>query len=340
MSIQQVMVLLSEHLQKKREVDQQPAYIQIPVDSLIVDKILGFDLYIHTGSDLFLYRSAALPFTQESLNKLQENNVSQIFIKSDSKQAYQQYVEEALPEIMSDPTIQEEKKASILYETSKALIKDVLSNPTYPENIRRSQKMVDNTISYILKGREAFVSLMKITSFNYYTYTHSVNVCTFSLALARQLQINDIETLKVLGTGALLHDVGKSKVPERILTKRTALNRSEFEIMKKHPGWGGEILKDTDLIDKESYYPVLQHHERLDGSGYPLGSTEKDQHLFSKIVAIADVFDALTTERVYQAAIETYPALKIMHNMKGAFDMKLLREFTVMMGPESDKVKL
>ncbi len=334
------MVILSDHLQKKREVDQQPAFLQIPVDTLLVDKVLHFDLYIHTGLELILYRSAALPFTQESLNKLRENNVSQIFIKSDSKQAYQRYVEEALPEIMTDPNIEEDTKAGILYETSKALIKDVLSNPSYPENIRRSQKMVDNTISYILKGREAFVSLMKITSFNYYTYTHSVNVCTFSLALARQLQISDPATLKVLGTGALLHDVGKSKVPERILTKRTALNRSEFEIMKKHPGWGGEILKDTDLIERESYYPVLQHHERLDGSGYPLGTGEKDQHPYSKIVAIADVFDALTTERVYQAAIDTYPALKIMHNMKGAFDRKLLREFTIMMGPQTDLVKL
>jgi len=334
------MVLLSDHLLKKRQADQQPAYIQIPVDSLIVDKILNFDLYIYTGTELVLYRSAALPFTHESLRKLEENNVTEIYIKSDSKQAYQRYVEEALPEIMTDPALEEEKKASILYETSKALVKEVLSNPTYPENIKRSQKMVDNTISYILKGREAFVSLMKITSFNYYTYTHSVNVATFSLALARQLEINDLDTLKMLGTGALLHDVGKSKVPERILTKRTALNRSEFEIMKKHPGWGGEILKDTDLIEKDSYYPVLQHHERLDGSGYPMGCAGGDQHPFSKIVAIADVFDALTTERVYQAAIDTYPALKIMHNMKGAFDMKLLREFTIMMGPQSDLVKL
>ncbi len=335
-----MMVVLSDHLVKRREEDQQPAYLQIPVDSLIVDKVLNFDLYIYTGTELILYRSAALPFTLASLSKLQENNVSQIYIKSDSKQAYQRYVEEALPEIMSDPTLAEEKKAGILYEASKALVKDVLANPTYPENIKRSQKMVDNTISYILKGREAFVSLMKITSFNYYTYTHSVNVCTFSLALARQLEINDMELLKTLGTGALLHDVGKSKVPERILTKRTALNRSEFEIMKKHPGWGGEILKETDMIEKESYYPVLQHHERLDGSGYPLGTSEKDQHPFSKIVAIADVFDALTTERVYQAAIDTYPALKIMHNMKGGFDKKLLREFTIMMGPETDLVKL
>ena len=240
-----------------------------------------------------------------------------------------------MSDILSDPKIEEVKKAEILYDTSKALIKDVLANPTYSENIKRSQGLVENTIDYILKGRDAFLSLMKITSFNYYTYTHSVNVATFSLALARQLGIDDRNELTVLGTGALLHDVGKSKVPERILTKRTSLNRSEFEIMKKHPGWGGDILRETDLIHEESYYPVLHHHERIDGSGYPFGLVEADMHPYSRIVAIADVFDALTTERVYQSAIETFSALKLMHGMKNNFDPQLLREFTVLMGPDS-----
>jgi HD-GYP domain-containing protein (c-di-GMP phosphodiesterase class II) len=80
---------------------------------------------------------------------------------------------------------------------------------------------------------------------------------------------------------------------------------------------------------------VLQHHERIDGSGYPLGVDDRDLHPFSKIVSVVDVFDALTTERVYQPAIGTYPALKMMHGQDGCFDANLLREFTVLMGPES-----
>lgn len=289
---------------------------------------------------MILYRAAHLPFTEGSHQKLIENNISQIYIASASKSDYQRYLEETLPEILTDPTIEDTRKATILYDTSKALVKEVLANPTFPENIRRSERMVENTLHYILQGREAFLSLLRIASFNYYTYTHSVNVCTFSLALARQLRIDDKRILQELGTGALLHDVGKSKVPERILLKRTTLNRSEFEIMKKHPGWGCDILKETSIIPTESYYAVLQHHERLDGSGYPLGTTARDQHLYSRIVAVADVFDALTTDRVYQAAVETYPALKMMHNMRGAFDTNLLREFTVMLGPASDLVNL
>jgi putative nucleotidyltransferase with HDIG domain len=334
-----MMLSQSEHLLKKRQEAGQPAFIPIHIESLRIDKILGFDIYIYVGRELVLYRSQTLAFTVDNLDRLRDNNVQQIYITHESKAAYQRYIEDNLSDILTDPHIEEVKKAEILYDTSKALVKDVLANPSFPENIKRSQDLVENTIDYILKGREAFLSLMRITSFNYYTYTHSVNVTTFSLALARQLGIEKREELAILGTGALLHDVGKSKVPERILTKRTSLNRSEFEIMKKHPGWGGEILRETDLIHEESYFPVLHHHERLDGSGYPFGLLETDMHPHSRIVAIADVFDALTTERVYQSAIETFSALKLMHGMKNNFDQRLLREFTVMMGPDSAHVR-
>ncbi len=314
---------------------QTPPFLPIQVDSLRLDKILYFDLFIHTGREVILYRAKSLPFTERSRAKLIENSIGTIYITYDSREAYQQYIEEHLPEILSDPKVEEVKKASILYDTSKALVKDLMANPTYSENVRRSQDLVENTINYILKGREAFLNLMKITSFDYYTYTHSVNVCTFAVSLARQVGITERESLVNLGTGALLHDVGKSKVPERILNKRTSLNRSEFEIMKKHPTWGSDILRETDIISEESYYPVLQHHERIDGSGYPSAVDERDLHPFSKIVAIVDVFDALTTERVYQPAVATYPALKMMHGQDGCFDSALLREFTVLMGPES-----
>ncbi len=329
----------AHHILKDPEVQATPPYLPVAVESLRVDKILRFDIYVQVGRELMLYRSMSLPFTEANLAKLRENRVQQIYIPYASRHAYQQYLEENLPELLKDPNVAEIKKAEILYDTSKALIKEVFANPTLGENIKRSQEMVENTIDFILRGREAFLSLMQITSFNYYTYTHSVNVSTFSLALARQIGINDRKQLTEIGTGALLHDVGKAKVPERILTKRTALNRSEFEIMKKHPGWGGEMLKETDLIPGESYIPVLYHHERLDGSGYPNGQLDRDIHPYARIVAIADVFDALTTERVYQAAIDTFPALKLMHGTRNNFDPQLLKEFIYLMGPEGPNTR-
>jgi len=209
-----------------------------------------------------------------------------------------------------------------------------LSNPTYGENIHRSKNMVTNTVQYILKGRESFLNMLRTASFDYYLSTHSVNVCTFSIALAQQLGHKDNKFLNELGLGSLLHDVGKSKISERILYKKTALNKIEFEIMKKHPKWGVDILSESNVVPQASLYPVLQHHERGDKSGYPNKNSLDEMHIYSRIVAIADCFDAMTTERVYQKAIPTYPALKLMLSMKKAFDDECLRAFVELMGPQ------
>jgi len=144
----------------------------------------------------------------------------------------------------------------------------------------------------------------------------------------------DQEFLFELGVGALLHDVGKSKISERILNKRAALNSIELEIMKKHPKWGVDLLTETDDIPEASYYPILQHHERGDRSGYPNGLALNEMHIFSKIVSIADSFDAMTTERVYQRAVDTFPALKLMFAVNGAYDDITLKTFVELMGPK------
>jgi len=308
-------------------------HMVIQLDSIRVDSILDFDLYINVNNTLVLYRSSDLPFTDRTRQKLLDNNVERLFITSENKPKYQRYIEKNLSKIIADPKIVEERKASILYETSSNLVKDVLANPTYGENIKRSKELVTTTVGYILQGQESFHNLMKITSFDYYTYTHSVNVCTFAVALAQQMGFKDEQFLHELGVGALLHDVGKSKISERILNKRSALNPIEFEIMRKHPKWGVDILTDTDEISATSYYAILQHHERGDRSGYPAGLTLEEMHLYSKIVAITDCIDAMTTERVYQKAIDTYPSLRIMLSLKNHFDETALRAFVALMGP-------
>jgi putative nucleotidyltransferase with HDIG domain len=315
----------------RTQTDQK--FMAIHLDSLRMDSVLDFNLYIKIGNELILYRSADLPFTDRTRNKLLENRVDRLYVAFENRDRYQRYIESNLDKILVDPAIHEEKKAAILYDTSTNLVRDVLSNPTLGENIRRSQDMVTNTVGYILKGRDAFLNLLKISSFDYYTYTHSVNVCTFSIALAQQMGIQDEQFLHELGTGALLHDVGKARVSDRILHKKTSLTPIEFEIMKKHPKLGSDILSETDLVAEPVYYPVLQHHERGDRRGYPHGLSLDEMHIYSRIVAIADSFDAMTTQRVYQRAMETYPALKVMFGLKGAFDEQLLRIFAELMGP-------
>jgi putative nucleotidyltransferase with HDIG domain len=324
------------HITANRQTGQNiKEFLPIYLETLRIDSILDFDLYIRVNREPILYRSKNLPFTDSTRHKLLESKVIKLFIKPGERNLYQHYIEQNLNTIIRDRQVPEPKKAGIIYETSKSLVKDVLANPTLGDNIKRSKELVSNTVDFILRGREAFLNLLKITSFDYYTYTHSVNVCTFTIALAQKIGINDHRHLSELGVGALLHDIGKVKIPERIIRKKSALSPAEFAVMKKHPGFGNEILKETNLLIEDSYIPVMQHHERMDGSGYPRGLNKNLIHDYGRMIAVADVFDALTTERVYQSAIATYPALKLMYESTGHFDQKLLREFTILMGPDN-----
>jgi len=315
------------------EVTDETKFTAIHLDCIRVDSILDFNLYLKVEGRHVLYRAADMPFTDQTRRKLLDNRVQRLFITDANRGRYQRYIEDNLDKVLADPDVGEERKASILYETSTDLVKDIFDNPTYGDNIQRSKTLVTNTIGFILEGRMAFHSLLKITSYDYHTYTHSVNVCTFSVALAQQLGIADPHYLHDLGVGALLHDVGKSRISDAILNKRSSLTEREFEIVKQHPKWGAEILTDTDELSSTSYYPVLQHHERGDGGGYPDSFLDDEIHPSAKIVAIADTFDAMTTDRVYQKAMETFPVLRLLFSLKGAYDQDFLRAFAELMGP-------
>ncbi|MCP4706108.1 MAG: HD-GYP domain-containing protein [candidate division Zixibacteria bacterium] len=305
----------------------------IYLESLRIDTILDFDLYINKSDSYILYRGSNLPFTEKNRKGLIENNIDKLHISSENQKEYQRYIEKNIEQIIHDPTIPENTKAGIIYNSAKLMVQDIFNNPTLEENIKRSQDMVENTVSFIIKGKNTFHSLIQMMSFDYSTYTHSINVCALSIGLARFSGTENQLELDKIGTGALLHDVGKTKVSETIINKPGPLTSIEMDFIKKHPKWGYDIVKETDMISSDSYIPILQHHERENGSGYPDGLTANEIHPYGKIVAIADVFDAMTTKRTYKHAMNSFPALKEMYTDKDAFDHKLLDQFAKLMGP-------
>lgn len=157
-------------------------------------------------------------------------------------------------------------------------------------------------------------------------YHHTVNVMIYSLMIGEKMGFNEKELVR-LGSAALMHDVGKLDIPFDILNKTGKLNDEEFHIIKKHSEYGYKRLgKINDPIKMEMSIVAFQHHERLDGSGYPFGLKSEKIHPFSKIVAIADVYDALTEERVYRnRSFSPEEALAILKNGSGnKFDSKFL----------------
>lgn len=309
------------------------SYVPIRLETLRTDTVPGFDLYIKNGDRWLLYRRADLPFTEEHRQALLKRSVPTLFFAAADEEHFHRYLELNIRSIIHDDKIPETAKATIVYNTATYLVQDVLANRARSEDIKRSREFVEATVEFILRGPEAFRGLIEVMSFDYYLYTHSVNVCTLSLALASQLGTEESDHLASLGTGALLHDIGKVKIPEWILQKPAGLTEDEMAVVRGHPAWGLELLKESGVEDELICLPVLQHHERENGAGYPYGLEGSEIHRYSQIVAIADAFDAMTTRRVYRGALGAFPALQEMFDEEGAFAPELLQRFAMILGP-------
>jgi len=190
------------------------------------------------------------------------------------------------------------------------------------------RSLVDN----ILRNRYAMLELSGLKSFDEYTFYHSINVAILSLALGSTLT-RDYRFLSSLGVGALLHDIGKMSVDLAVLNKTTPLTSSEWAELREHPVRGAEIATLTNGVDRASLVCVLEHHMRFDLTGYPARNTERKQHVTSRIVAVADAYDAMTSQRSYSAPRMQDEAMGIIVKNAGtALDPTLVRLFVDTMG--------
>jgi HD-GYP domain-containing protein (c-di-GMP phosphodiesterase class II) len=192
---------------------------------------------------------------------------------------------------------------------------------------KQTQEVSHTLVEEVLQAPDAIMNLMDIKSFDDYTFTHNINVATISLLIGLALGLPR-EEMDDLGTGAMLHDVGKLKVPLSILNKDGKLTDQEFAEMKSHPTYGYDILVKSKGISERARMIALQHHEKFQGGGYPKRLKGTEISLFARICAVADVYDALTTDRPYRVAMSPYEAMKILTaGMDNHFDPAVLGAF-------------
>lgn len=182
-------------------------------------------------------------------------------------------------------------------------------------------------IEEIIANRDVLVNVNDIRNYDNYTLGHSVNVCVLAVVTGKSLEYPP-QKLRELGVGALLHDIGKMKIPTEILVKSDPLNPEEYELLKGHAAGGFEILRGYEEISALSAHVAYQHHERLNGTGYPRGLKGTEIHEFARLVAICDSFDAMTTDRIYKPGISPSKALQTLESLKNfQFDAELVNAF-------------
>ncbi|OPA79951.1 hypothetical protein BVG16_04145 [Paenibacillus selenitireducens] len=216
-----------------------------------------------------------------------------------------------------------------LIDRSVRIVRDLFEQARYRRIIPISeiQKHILPIIQHTVQHSDLFTLLSWLKSSDDYTYRHTVAVSILSTLIGKWLQLNDEELID-LTMSAILHDVGKMYIPAEIINKPGTLTDEEFDIVKQHTVYGHAMIKATSGTTHRQALVALQHHERQDGSGYPHGLRSENIDLYSRIVAVADVFHAMSSDRVYRDAAPFYSLLNEMYQFAfGKFDAKIIRLF-------------
>ena len=199
-------------------------------------------------------------------------------------------------------------------------------------NLEKAKVTIDGMVESILRNPDAFMWLTKLKEADAYSYSHAIDSSVLAISFGRHLGLSKPE-LQDLAMGGLMFDVGKMKIAPEILEKEDSLTDDEFEEIKKHVQYTVEIMEKTEGASQEAIEIARHHHERHDGSGYPLGLEGEQIPVFSRMVAIVDCFDAISSDRTYGKIVSPHSAIKKLYEWGGKdFQEELVEQFIQCLG--------
>jgi HD-GYP domain-containing protein (c-di-GMP phosphodiesterase class II) len=287
-------------------------FVPVAVQTLLPSKDIPFDLFIRPGrsAPLTLYRECNYPLTLGDLENLIERDVHTLYIEFACKDAYGEYLRSAL---LDDSVLSVHQRYHMLHAATQSILEDAFSGSSIAKTVAVLTPVARQIVDCVCAEEAVFRELFALMAHDYCTYTHASNVAMLSVTLASRLGISSHDELAAIATGGLLHDLGKRQLPACVLNKREKLTPQEIAIVRRHPQTGFEELCQQPNVSWPQLMMVYQHHERLDGTGYPARVDSSEIHHWAKICMVADTFDAMTSERPYRHALPVDYVLNHCH---------------------------
>ncbi len=258
------------------------------------------------------------------IESLLSEGFTNVYIRGEDRQRYQEALRENWRDLIENSHQPLENRMRILSEVVRDLLSGQFASGNTEGIIAACQSFGPSAVTVL--GTEPVVlgQLYRVLHHDYATFTHSTNVSAYCVLLARHYGL-EADDLQQIAVGGLLHDIGKLDIPESILNKPGRLDEQEFVQIKTHPTIGLEKVSHREDLSLGQIMMIYQHHERINGQGYPVGCSGDEIHLWAKICAIVDVFEALTSFRPYRQPLETDVALAVLEKGRGTeFDSELL----------------
>jgi HD-GYP domain-containing protein (c-di-GMP phosphodiesterase class II) len=282
----------------------------VAVSTIEKDVKLAENVFNNKGN-ILLKTGAVL--TTSIINRLQMLGITYVYIEDGRTD-----------DILIQPVLAEETRQEaiqVMTEAFDQVKQDLTTGATrfgFHKMERQFSSVVRDIISQIRDRKEAIDLLTHLYAHDDYVFSHSLNVTIYTLALSMKMKNLTAKQTEEIGMGAMLHDVGKMMIPAPILKKPARLTKEEFELVKKHTEYGFDLLRKEHSLPLTSAHCALQHHERLNGTGYPRGLKGNEIHVFGKMIGIADVYDAVTSNRVYRRAMLPHKGMEILYAGAGS----------------------
>jgi HD-GYP domain-containing protein (c-di-GMP phosphodiesterase class II) len=301
--------------------------IFVPVSLESIEPVIFPDvsLYIKTGDNYVLYKSNGRDFSSHDHERLSKHGVEFVFVSKSDMDVITCYMEASAERLLKSDILNAKAKGKMIYQTSINFVDDIFNNPEKATDLNRTKRLIENLLLFLSESPDAINSLESVMTHNYHTFVHSLQVASLTLLMHSEAYSLSRDEMLDVGTGAILHDFGKIFIPQEILNKSGKLNESEIEILKRHPEEGYVFLNNKGVLSPVSLTIIRLHHERCNGSGYPLGLESRDIPRSAQVTGVADVYCTLTTDNHGNKTMPSHIAVQLMRNqMKELFSRHLL----------------
>lgn len=309
-------------------------YAQISPLFLSLGDPVSFRVFLHkkAGSlQTILHEGQSLPSAKRQQIRKLATGIN-LFVRTEQLEEFLIYAEDRMGFLIADMDLEVIEKCAAMHNLATLAMQMLFENPV-GFGVFRMKKIAELMLELINTTPVALKHFIQLRHHTYSLQAHSVNVGIYSMGLAldhfsSRLGINMLELI----TAYFLHDIGKSRVRKEILNKTGPLDRAEWWEIRNHPSYGERILDGGQVLTPEMQVVVMQHHERMDGMGYPHALTTSRINDYARVCSIADAFDALTTKRTFREPVEPFNALTIMkEEMNTQFDTEIFRKFVLML---------
>ncbi len=292
-------------------------FLPVPLHTLALTGTLPVDIYLGQDKDAapVLFRRRHIDIAGDELSTLLESGIETVYVPCDQTDDYQKHLQNNLTSIIANHDLPLTQRLQFLGDTGRTMLREVFQSDQLDETVKQVGELSSFMTSIISENEVVVAELFDVLRHDYHTYTHVYNVASYCLLLAKGLGVSDEKELRDISMGGLLHDLGKLRIPLHILNKKERLTDTEWAIIQRHPTDGFIELAVREDLTEAQLMMVYQHHEKLDGSGYPVGIGGDEIDFYAKVCAVVDIFEALTSNRPYRNPATKGEALDILEGL-------------------------